>query len=1277
MASSVFNRRGSHSGRGFRYQDAVGAWLAVSAWGETLPFGEIVPEGLDDFELRGRDRLAFVQAKSRRDGLGPFSAGEATQFIAELWRRHDAAPTTPDSLLLILERPIADWVLTELNEGPGLGLPLEIVARTALRDHADHAALATKTRVLVLDAPMEETVTALAEGLACPPFLAQVYQGELVRQIGELSDDNGVAKVFQGLAVSDTIRTIEGLREQLSVEDLDAALVQGLCETIDFLTPLLDPLFHLGVDVQPGHLAAGLIAERPQSRQQVIAALESQRVALVAGPSGSGKSAVMWEAARASRHVIRWYRVARLRAEDIPALLRFARSLRASRRAPVGLIFDDVGRGQAAGWNALLTQAQAWDGLVMLGSIREEDVLLLEDRSAIAEIRAPAGEELAARIWRELRAQGLTQAAGWREAWEQAHGLLLEYTYLLSHGGRMAKLLGDQIARRLREDRFEELDILRVVALAGSASISVETDRLAEVLALPAGPLAKALRRLIDEHLVREEGGGRLGGLHQLRSVELVRLSHETPPPTLAQTLSRVVALAPGPDLDPLLARVLADHPHVEAAAMTALVTRLEGDPDPAALAAALDGLGQAHIVRTIREWLPIAEEHGIVPTQISATVMFALAKGAFEGLERLQPAIDAGKRLQIQAAADLRHDLIRRLPDSTLATLIGQANPAELEAVLAALAGAAAPAALVNALDARDIDLLAVEFYLAVRLCATAQLLTPNAVARWVALAGQDVLLARLERETPWAAPITLRVEDGQTIVAGDIRHIAAQAQGNPHDAVVAHCQAMLALAPGADLAVSDAVAVDGAVSGLAEFPLATKRIPRENLPPEALPRWNRRWMKVAAQEVATETYSLFLERARHGLEALVPKLELCFDRLLRGQYKNSDALLDEIGEVHEASRRLTPPREMGFGAGVSAGQTHTTPLQAMLFTASADLLRYFAGLPGDEAVFLLKAKDLAEHVEEARREPWEIIGGAPSDLLDRLATLTDTLRLLGGEAVARQGRPHELWRKTAKAAQPRNALRRVAFGVRRVVDERLNKVKQTITAAVQAAGILAQTHVRLDLTRVQPWPTCEVLVLIELDALADWETTLDTAWPHLRAATEEGRNLWIAPIFDGVAIGRLTVGGVRQPFPAAYEADGWLKGLGATLLEDPCSRLWVEMLDALVMIDGAVRFGYGAADRPAVEQTILAQAQMQLDDGLVRLKIQLDDKVPGSFDEITAFVAAVRAGTIDLAGRTTALTRGQDPEMLQLLTTIHRLTLACDLIKQSSTQGAHEPSP
>jgi hypothetical protein len=77
-------RAGSNAGRGFRYQDAASAWLAVKCWAGEIPYGAIVPEGLDDADLINESGSAFVQMKSRRDHLGDYPRGDIAKYIREL-----------------------------------------------------------------------------------------------------------------------------------------------------------------------------------------------------------------------------------------------------------------------------------------------------------------------------------------------------------------------------------------------------------------------------------------------------------------------------------------------------------------------------------------------------------------------------------------------------------------------------------------------------------------------------------------------------------------------------------------------------------------------------------------------------------------------------------------------------------------------------------------------------------------------------------------------------------------------------------------------------------------------------------------------------------------------------------------------------------------------------------------------------------------------------------------------------------------------------------------
>src|SRR3546814_9350378 len=95
----------------------------------------------------------------------------------------------------------------------------------------------------------------------------------------------------------------------------------------------------------------------------------------------------MWEVANTLSHTVRWFRIRRLSAADIPSLRQLVRTFRASVDSPFGFVMDDVGRNGPESWGALLKDAMSVPGVVLLGSVREDDVTLIAERARAAEIR--------------------------------------------------------------------------------------------------------------------------------------------------------------------------------------------------------------------------------------------------------------------------------------------------------------------------------------------------------------------------------------------------------------------------------------------------------------------------------------------------------------------------------------------------------------------------------------------------------------------------------------------------------------------------------------------------------------------------------------------------------------------------------------------------------------------------------------------------------------------------------------------------------------------------
>lgn len=291
------SRTGSNAGRGFRYQDAVSVWLAVEIWAGRRESATLIPEGGDDVELRGEE-TSFVQIKSRREHLGKYTKGEAAEHVEDLWGRSLGTAPQPERLELVLEREVDG-----LDPLPGKPTYRSVqgLTKSKLSKFSRASDLFAITSVIVSTMPREQTICLISNRQGCSPFAAEMCFAALLARVGTLANDNGrlTPEDYQGLSVSDTETIICDTLAAVDVDAIERAIREGVCEPVDFLTRLDDPNFYLGVDVEPGHLAAGLVSERPQTSLALMEGIEVRRAALIVGPSGAGKSALMWETARA------------------------------------------------------------------------------------------------------------------------------------------------------------------------------------------------------------------------------------------------------------------------------------------------------------------------------------------------------------------------------------------------------------------------------------------------------------------------------------------------------------------------------------------------------------------------------------------------------------------------------------------------------------------------------------------------------------------------------------------------------------------------------------------------------------------------------------------------------------------------------------------------------------------------------------------------------------------------------------------------------------------
>ena len=1253
----------------------MSAWLAIEIWAGQREPAVVIPEGGDDVELRGKAK-SFVQVKSRREHLGDFTEGETARHIEDLWCRSLGFAPQPQRLELVLEREVAG--LNPLDDHPAVR-PIEGPINTRLSKFSGASGLLPQTSIVVATSPQEWAISLIVDRLNCAPIAAQMCFAELLVRVGALADANGrlAPENYRGISISDTETSIRDVLAAIDINAIESALRDGVCEPVDFLTPLNDPNFYLGVDVEPGHIAAGLVAERPRSRSALVEGIEQRRAALIAGPSGAGKSALMWEAANTLRHTVRWFRIRRLSAEDIPSLRQLIRTFRASEDSPLGFVMDDVGRNGPESWGALLKEAMSVPGVVLLGSVREEDVTLIAERARAAELRADPDDELAERLWRELRETEKTDWAGWREPWKMSDGLLLEYVHILTRGQRMHELLVDQVAARISDPkRSLELDILRSGAWAGAANAEVDASRLARALSVSEADLSSGLQRLIQEHLIRSPAPGAVTGLHKLRSEELLQLTHQTTLPTLETSFERTVASVPATDLAPLVADTLSERRLPVLAVLEGLTARLEREQDARALASALRGLGSGRVSSGVDEWLDTPEARALPRTQVGSAAMLGIADIDLSSLSIIPEVQAASDRLlQIKGSPedDPRRLLMERISPTVLSVLIEAADLASLDEILAALVGMPLPVAVRTSLMQTPEGILSANLDLLGSLLGTLSALDREIARDWIAEVGQEALFARIQAETAWAGPVTLEDADDGVIVCCNLWYVAGSVQKNPHDAVVSLCERILALCPSSDIAVSNAITASGDLAGLAQLPLATKQIPRENLPPPSIPQWNRRWSDLISRRVAAPSYSDYLARGVAILEALVPTLEKVFDAHFRGK----DALgklADTLNSLNADTEALTPPALSPFeasGDGSGEANTAVTKFQNILHSVSVNLVRRFALLPDQAGAHIAWLSDLISDIDTAvAEEPWKLIGDAPPAMLLRLKTLLETIRLFAGEAHERQEPPVVTWAARGNGARAGNALRLVSLSAKTAGEKRLAKRKAEIERQAVEAGVDIQFHLRVNAKGILPWPPADVLALLPATEIADAVVALAEQAELVRSLVDSSIHLTIMPSIEGVAFPALAKSGHQTLLPDLEGAAFWAEQLGLPQATFSLASKFGEVLSLASELGAMDQRHLGIENRPEDEIFARQNLEYAFAEKHEELTRQLTALDPALQSDVHELIDHLRTGGVDFSAEMQAAIGGVSNENAEAVGYVSLLLMSAE-IDGTSVEG------
>jgi len=370
------------------------------------------------------------------------------------------------------------------------------------------------------------------------------------------------------------------IEETLAMGPVNPAIQQGWIEPLRFEAESYPEDYYEGKNARSGHILAGLDVRRPIWEDRIDQALHRSRLCVIRASSGQGKSTLLYRYAYEHFHPETALLVRSVGDESMVGPIKQVIEARMKLGLPVLVFIDNVGPGLRA-WHHLVSQLSGHP-IMFLVTMREEDWYRYSASTSgmTAEVVTPVlSIDEAKQIYGAFRQRGKVAAgvpsAEW--AYEQVSDqkLLIEFTYLITHGEMLADRLHDQVDafQRLGEDRAKA-QVLRLVSVAQAYGARVPLNGILREVAFTGDPDA-TLTSLEREYVLFRDG--ECEGLHLVRSRHLVPLLHRILP--VEMTMSQLIQMLEGDDLESFISNAFADEAVDHAVLMKALVERSSREP--------------------------------------------------------------------------------------------------------------------------------------------------------------------------------------------------------------------------------------------------------------------------------------------------------------------------------------------------------------------------------------------------------------------------------------------------------------------------------------------------------------------------------------------------------------------------------------------------------------------------------------------------------------------------------------------------------------------------
>lgn len=291
--------------------------------------------------------------------------------------------------------------------------------------------------------------------------------------------------------------------------------------------------YYGGISARYEHILSNLDAPRPNKLIALNERFKNNRVVILHGASGQGKTSLAYRYLH-NYYPGQWrYKIRLVENRHHALSIASALSGYASFMGLPIIVYIDVSSNDK-GWEELVTRLYEFKNIFVLVSIREEDYRRANFSKSdfeYSELELYFNKAEAEQIYESLSAINISsQFLDFEEAWEHCGNNvpLLEFVHLITQGESLRERLVQQV-NRIRDEvrkypmQAKELEVLRLVSVASAYEAKLNIKELSKLLELP--DPTRTFELFEKEYLLRLSADNELVyGLHPIRSQILTDL---------------------------------------------------------------------------------------------------------------------------------------------------------------------------------------------------------------------------------------------------------------------------------------------------------------------------------------------------------------------------------------------------------------------------------------------------------------------------------------------------------------------------------------------------------------------------------------------------------------------------------------------------------------------------------------------------------------------------------------------------------------------------------